>query len=569
MKTKFLKRVFPVVLSLMIALAFVPAIGYADSGSSINVKYSIVDQGKIAADKDGNPMAWKDVSVSDANGDGHFTYDEALTAVHEQYYVDGAAGVSIASSGWILEVWGVEQNPASYSIIRNNVAPMDLAPAIELSDGDYLVTSINQDAANYADWNSYFDKYEADVLTGEPVSLTLKGYQAMTVNDPAPAKNVELGLWKNGAFSEFGITTDDNGEAAVSFDKPGTYIVTAQGTVEDTITDWNLLSDPTYYGTDDDGNAIWVRLNEELDCGFEVAYTDEDYGDGPYPVDEVKYIDWMEWFGDDEFEGHLLYSNQLLKDCPLISPVCIVKVKNFKEQFEAEEAIIAAAGVTKESVDATAAEKIDIISAAAIAQINEVSDVNSIAPIVDKAIQDMTDVADNAKQSALAEKKTKAMTMVMDLLTANKGKVSAVEATQAALEAIVAIEAADDAVTIDDIYGEYETAIDKLVKAKAAADAKAKVKNTQIKGLIVTAGKKKATVQWTKNAKVFQGYQIQYKKAGTKAKTVKITKNTTAKKVIKNLVSKKKYTFKVRGYKKVNGSLVNGKWSVAKTVKIK
>ena len=41
------------------------------------------------------------------------------------------------------------------------------------------------------------------------------------------------------------------------------------------------------------------------------------------------------------------------------------------------------------------------------------------------------------------------------------------------------------------------------------------------------------------------------------------------KKVIKKLASKKKYTFKVRGYKKVDGSMVYGKWSVAKTVKIK
>ena len=31
----------------------------------------------------------------------------------------------------------------------------------------------------------------------------------------------------------------------------------------------------------------------------------------------------------------------------------------------------------------------------------------------------------------------------------------------------------------------------------------------------------------------------------------------------------KKYTFKVRGYKKVNGTTVYGKWSAAKKAKIK
>lgn len=105
-------------------------------------------------------------------------------------------------------------------------------------------------------------------------------------------------------------------------------------------------------------------------------------------------------------------------------------------------------------------------------------------------------------------------------------------------------------------------------KKKAIAKEKAKVKATKITGLKVKAGKKKMTVTWKKNTKVFGGYQIQYK-VGKKAKTIKIKKASIAKKVIKKLKSKKKYTVKVRGFKKVGGVLVYGKWSAAKKAKIK
>ena len=126
------------------------------------------------------------------------------------------------------------------------------------------------------------------------------------------------------------------------------------------------------------------------------------------------------------------------------------------------------------------------------------------------------------------------------------------------------------------ILRDAKAAIERKEKEKAEAEAKKKaeqaeikkVQSTKITGLKVKAGKKKMTVTWKKNAKVFQGYQIQYK-IGKKTKTVKITKASTAKKVIKKLKSKKKYTVKVRGYKKVAKVIRYGKWSAAKTVKIK
>ena len=145
----------------------------------------------------------------------------------------------------------------------------------------------------------------------------------------------------------------------------------------------------------------------------------------------------------------------------------------------------------------------------------------------------------------------------------NKAKV------QAALAAIDKLTDAQKAALADDIkaVNDAKTAIDKAEK-EAAGQAEA----TKVKAMTITlkkakAGKKKITVSWTKNTGV-EGYEVYYK-TGKKAKTVKITKNSITKKVIKKLKKGKKYTVKVRGYKKVNGQMVYTKWSKAKKAKVK
>ena len=94
-------------------------------------------------------------------------------------------------------------------------------------------------------------------------------------------------------------------------------------------------------------------------------------------------------------------------------------------------------------------------------------------------------------------------------------------------------------------------------------------KTTSISKL--TAGKKKLTVKWKKQATQTTGYQLQY---GTSskfkgAKTATITKNKTVSKAISKLKAKKKYYVRIRTYKtvKVNGKSVKlySTWSKAKS----
>lgn len=91
----------------------------------------------------------------------------------------------------------------------------------------------------------------------------------------------------------------------------------------------------------------------------------------------------------------------------------------------------------------------------------------------------------------------------------------------------------------------------------------------------VTAGSKKFTVKWKKQATQITGYQIQYSTSRkfSKAKTVTVGKNSTTSKTISKLTAKKKYYVRVRTYKTV---IINGKattiyssWSKTKYVTTK
>ena len=98
-------------------------------------------------------------------------------------------------------------------------------------------------------------------------------------------------------------------------------------------------------------------------------------------------------------------------------------------------------------------------------------------------------------------------------------------------------------------------------------------KATSISSL--TAGSKKFTVKWKKQATQTTGYQVQYSASSkfSKAKTVTVGKNRTVSKKISKLSGKKKYYVRVRTYKtvKINGKSIRiySGWSKAKTVTTK
>lgn len=85
-----------------------------------------------------------------------------------------------------------------------------------------------------------------------------------------------------------------------------------------------------------------------------------------------------------------------------------------------------------------------------------------------------------------------------------------------------------------------------------------------------TAGSKKITVKWSKQAGV-SGYQISYKKASaswSKAKTINVSASK-ASYTVKKLTKGTKYSVRIRGYVTYNKKKVAGAWSTVKSLNAK
>lgn len=230
-------------MCLMIAVAFMPNIAFATDGATsqaapINVKLTVNDQGVIAKDKDGKPMAYRDLTVTDIDKDGVISFDEALVAAHNEYY--GTNGYSLENGAYglyVAKLWGVETSNTLF--INNNQAITSGVDSTKVEDGDYLYASINKDNTNYADWYTYFNKKDNTVFVNEDFTLNLKGYQGMSGGTATNLNGIEIGTLKDGVFNAISNTvTDENGNVTLSFDAEGEYIVTARGAVNDTWNDW-------------------------------------------------------------------------------------------------------------------------------------------------------------------------------------------------------------------------------------------------------------------------------------------------------------------------------------------
>ena len=240
-----LKKILSLLLSLIIILGSAPTLVFADSSPAEDavVYLTVSNQGMLTADNDGNVMANRKVTVKDIDQDGVLTYNEALIAAHEAY--NSESGYTAADSGYgisVTKLWGIDTYNTLFFI--NNQGISTGIGVDTVKDGDKLVASINKDNTYYADWYTFFDFDEKTVATGEEFTLTLKGHLGMAYTDEEKTDtalpDICVGVWNNGSFTVIdGKTTDKNGTVTLSFNKAGTYYVSADGTVKDTVTDWS------------------------------------------------------------------------------------------------------------------------------------------------------------------------------------------------------------------------------------------------------------------------------------------------------------------------------------------
>ena len=208
-----------------------------EPAADAEVTFTVSNKGVLAAARDGSIMANKSVTVKDIDKDGVLSYDEALTAAHEKYCASGAEGY-VAPGGWVAKLWG---NESTNNLFFKNGAATAIVTEEAVAEGDALYVSVNKDNTYYADWYTEFDVQKETLRTNTPLSLTLKGAQGMSYQADAvkAVSGVEIGTWEDGVFQKIeGKTTNEKGEVELTFNKPGTYYVTASGTVKDTVMDW-------------------------------------------------------------------------------------------------------------------------------------------------------------------------------------------------------------------------------------------------------------------------------------------------------------------------------------------
>lgn len=328
-----------------------PACVVTVKAAPINVYLTVSNKGKVATDKDGKAMAQRAVVVNDINEDGQYSYGEALTAAHERYAENGASDYN-ASGTMVSKLWG--DDSGNYLFFINNVPIPTGVNDDEVKDGDYLLASINKDTLAYADSYAFFDDDLKAVKVGKSFDLTLKSYPGMasvgTEIESSPVVDAKIGVvGEDGRFSQIhNKETDNTGKVSLSFDKAGTYYITAEGNaIIPEVEAWGLINMST---TD---NPMFGTMDTET-YESDFAYTEKDYGDGPYPGSEIKYVDLFEYKRMNDTEKakyHILRSNQI-KDylSPIMAPVCKVivddNVYDLVDQLKKTVATLKAAAIS-------------------------------------------------------------------------------------------------------------------------------------------------------------------------------------------------------------------------------
>ena len=240
------KRALSLLMAVLMVVGLLPATTRA-AGEDITVSMTVYDAGQLANDRDGKAMLQRDVTVNDSDGDGTFTLDEALKAVHAEYCTGGGESYGTSNGQYgtsVTKLWGAETG--SVGFYKNDVIT-GTVDVETVTDGDRITAFIYYDKANWSDRYSFFNVKEKTVEVEEEFSLTLNswGYDDFYQTIMKPVVAAPLGIFnkETGEYSvpvEFRgeknsstfympiVSTGTKGDVKFSITKPGVYYVTAQ-----------------------------------------------------------------------------------------------------------------------------------------------------------------------------------------------------------------------------------------------------------------------------------------------------------------------------------------------------
>lgn len=212
------KRVLAILLSLAMAWTLLPATVLAAEGSTITVYVTVAAPSGFRQDKDNHPVVQRAVTLT---GSDHYDINDALYALHQAYYPDGAAAGYQTDQGAygesISKLWGVISDKCGYCV--NGTFASGLHQ--QLSNGDYLDAYACPNGEAY----SVFSSRTVTVGTGSSVDLMLTNVSGYDTNwNPVFSPTAGATVTANGVSMK---ETGFDGKVSLSFDTAGTYVISA------------------------------------------------------------------------------------------------------------------------------------------------------------------------------------------------------------------------------------------------------------------------------------------------------------------------------------------------------
>ncbi|MBQ2903152.1 MAG: hypothetical protein IJE48_02010 [Clostridia bacterium] len=219
-----MKKLFSVILAFLMVAGCMSTASFADDDASATVYVSVSDKGKLVA-------AQKSVKVTDTDGDGTLTVNDALYAVHESAYPGGAKegygyythkdyGLSIS------KLWG--DTSGNFGYYLNNSSCWSLSDTVE--NGDYLNAFVYSDSKSYSDKYCFFSSFTvtADVNSAIELTLSSAGYDEYWNPVTLPVAGAEITV--DGTAT--GVKTDENGKATIQISGAGSHVISAVSSSE-------------------------------------------------------------------------------------------------------------------------------------------------------------------------------------------------------------------------------------------------------------------------------------------------------------------------------------------------
>lgn len=264
-----MKRLLACLMAVLIVLGMTDVTVRAAGGNSANVYITIADKdGKLA-------ITQERITVTDIDGDGALTINDALYLAHEAKYDGGAAAGYASEVGAygcsLAKLWGAA-NGVSYGYYVNNRSAMSLTDVVK--EGDYINAYVYTDLTAWSDTYCYFDVNTVKTEAGKEVVLTLSaaGYDANWQPITVPVNGATIMV--DGMATEY--KTDKGGKVVITLGTKGTHIISAKSDTQTLVPPAcvvNVLADETEAATapeTGDGNNWLVFVSLMIVSGLAV-----------------------------------------------------------------------------------------------------------------------------------------------------------------------------------------------------------------------------------------------------------------------------------------------------------